>query len=256
MTKMPVIFVGHGSPMNALEDNAYTRSWKQMADRIPKPEVILSLSAHWYTRGTRINNTETPKTIHDMYGFPQVLYEILYEPAGSPAMAEQAKDLISRETRFDQTWGLDHGTWSVLVHMYPKRDIPVFQISIDATAPPETHYNIGQELRGLRHQGVLIFASGNIVHNLRMVDWKMAKQGFDWAYDFDQYIYDKIMAKRPQEILGFREASKSASLAVPTPDHFYPLLYALGASDEDDEISVHNRSADMGSLTMTSYLWE
>ena len=256
MTKMPVIFVGHGSPMNALEDNDYTRSWKQMANRVPKPEAILSLSAHWYTRGTRINNTEAPKTIHDMYGFPQALYEILYEPAGSPAMAEQAKELISKETSFDQSWGIDHGTWSVLVHMYPKRDIPVFQISIDGTAPPETHYKIGQELRSLRHQGVLIFASGNIVHNLRLVDWKMVKQGFDWAYDFDEYIYDKIMAKRPGDILRFREEGKAASLAVPTPDHFYPLLYALGAAEEDDEISVYNQSADMGSLTMTAYLWE
>ena len=256
MTKMPVIFVGHGSPMNALEDNDYTRSWKQMANRVPMPEVILSLSAHWYTRGTRINNTEAPKTIHDMYGFPQALYEILYEPAGSPAMAEQAKELISKETSFDQSWGIDHGTWSVLVHMYPKRDIPVFQISIDGTAPPETHYKIGQELRSLRHQGVLIFASGNIVHNLRLVDWKMVKQGFDWAYDFDEYIYKNIMARRPDKILAFKEESKAASLAVPTPDHFYPLLYALGASDEEDTVSVYNQSADMGSLTMTSYLWE
>lgn len=256
MTKMPLLFVGHGSPMNAIEDNPYTRTWKQMADRIPKPEVILSVSAHWYTRGTRINNEESPKTIHDMYGFPRELYEILYDAAGSPAMAKEAKELISRETGYDKAWGLDHGTWSVLVHMYPERDIPVFQISIDGTAPPETHYQIGRELRSLRNQGVLILGSGNIVHNLRMVDWNKGKQGFDWAYAFDEYIYENIMAKYPDKILAFRDQGDLARLAVPTPDHFYPLLYVLGASDEEDKISVYNKAAELGSLTMTSYLWE
>lgn len=256
MARMPVIFVGHGSPMNAIEENPYTRSWRQMADRIPSPQAILSISAHWYTRGTRIQNGDDPKTIHDMVGFPRALYEIQYEPGGSPAMAEKVKELISRETRFDNSWGIDHGTWSVLVHMYPQRDIPVFQVSIDASAPPGAHYKMGQELRSLRRQGVLLFASGNIVHNLRMVDWKMAGQGFDWAHAFDDYIYDRIMARRPEDILAFKEKGELARLAVPTPDHFYPLLYALGASEEDDVVKVFNRTADMGSLTMTSYLWE
>ena len=171
MPKMPVLFVWTWSPMNAIEDNHYSRGWKKIAESIPKPETILSISAHWYTRGTRIMNGENPKTIYDMYGFPKKLYEVSYNAAGSPRFAKVSKELISRETKYDNSWGIDHGTWSVLVHMYPKRDIPVFQISIDADAPPEEHYKIGRELSPLREQGVLIFGSGNVVHNLRLVDW-------------------------------------------------------------------------------------
>lgn len=256
MSKMPVIFIGHGSPMNAIEDNPYTRSWRSVADRIPKPEVILSVSAHWYTNGTRIRNTDQPKTIYDMYGFPKELYEVSYNAAGSPDTAKTAKELITKATEYDNSWGIDHGTWSVLVHMYPGRDIPVFQISVDATAPPEEHYKIGRELRHLREQGVLIFCSGNIVHNLRMVDWSKANEGFGWAYEFDNYIYENIQNKNHDNILKFNELGDIAKLAAPTPDHFYPLLYALGASEEDDTITVYNKSGELGSLTMTSYLWE
>lgn len=253
---MPVLFVGHGSPMNAIEKNHYTRTWRSIAEKIPKPEVILSVSAHWYGKGTKIMNEESPKTIYDMYGFPEELYEIKYNTAGSPGMAEIAKALISKETDYDHSWGIDHGTWSVLVHMYPNREIPVFQISIDADAPPAAHYKIGQELRALREKGVLIFGTGNIVHNLRRVDWNKAGEGFDWAYEFDEYIYENIFNKNHDHILKFNELGNLAKLAVPTPDHFYPLLYVLGASDEDDKISVYNKSCELGSLTMTSYLWE
>ncbi len=256
MSRMPVFFVGHGSPMNAIEDNQYTRAWKEIAKKIPKPDVILSVSAHWYTRDTRVNNDKEEKTIYDMYGFPKELYEIDYDVAGSPLVASLAKDLISIDTIYDNVWGIDHGTWSVLVHMYPKRDIPVFQISVDAYAPPSVHYKIGKELMSLREKGVLIFGTGNIVHNLRMVDWNMENKGFDWAYQFDDFIYENIMEKNHDNILSFREMGDVARLAVPTPDHFYPLLYTLGASDKDDKISVYNRQAEMGSLTMTAYLWE
>lgn len=255
MTKMPVLFVGHGSPMNAVEDNRYTRTWREIAKRIPKPEVILSVSAHWYGKGTRINNAPAPRTIYDMYGFPKELYEVQYNAPGSPGMARRARELISRETQYDTSWGTDHGTWSVLVHLYPDGDIPVFQISIDAAAPPETHYKIGRELRSLRDQGVLIFGTGNVVHNLRMVDWNKANQGFDWAEEFDAYICDNILNKNHDNILKFKEQGRIARLAVPTPDHFYPLLYALGASDGEDQISVYNQSGELGSLTMTAYLW-
>jgi len=256
MSRMPVLFVGHGSPMNAIEDNEYTRTWKIIAEQIPKPKVILSISAHWYTRGTRVMNEENPKTVHDMYGFPKELYEISYNTKGSPYIAKDAKDLISRNTKYDNSWGIDHGTWSVLVHMYPKRDIPVFQISVDANASPEEHYRIGRELKVLREQGVLIFCSGNIVHNLGLVDWSKAGRGFDWAYQFDAYIYENTLKRDHDNILKFKEQGNVARLAVPTPDHFYPFLYALGASDEADMISVFNQKCELGSLSMTSYLWK
>ncbi len=256
MSRMPVLFVGHGSPMNAIEDNDYTREWRNISEKIPRPKAILAVSAHWYTRETRINNEENPKTIHDMYGFPKELYEIIYTCPGSPRLAEVSKDLISKETIFDNSWGIDHGTWSVLVHMYPNMDIPVFQLSIDALAPPEVHYQIGSQLKSLRDQGVLIFGSGNIVHNLRLVDWKMEGKGFDWAYEFDDFIYKNIMDNNHDSILKFSDLGDTAKLAVPAPDHFYPLLYTLGASDKEDKVSVYNKSCDMGSLTMTSYLWE
>ncbi len=256
MAKMPVLFVGHGSPLNAIEDNHYTRTWRDLATSIAKPEVILSISAHWYTQGTRINNEAYPKTIHDMYGFPPELYQEQYKAAGSPDLARRCKALIRKETIYDNSWGIDHGSWSVLVHMYPDRDIPVLQLSLDGTAPPEAHYKIGKELSSLRQQGVLILGSGNIVHNLRLLDWNKAKQGFAWADEFDEFIYENIMGKQHEKILQFREQGASARLAVPTPDHFYPLLYTLGAVDESDSISCYNKSADMGSLTMTSYLWQ
>ncbi len=256
MERMPVLFVGHGSPMNAVEDNNYTRTWKEIAGKIPRPKAIVSISAHWYKKDTRINNEESPKTIYDMYGFPRELYEIVYDAPGSPEIAGVSKELISRKTVYDNSWGIDHGTWSVLAHMYPKRDIPVFQISIDATAPPEDHYKIGRELRSLRDHGVLIFGTGNVVHNLRMVDWSLKDQCFEWASDFDDFIYDKIMEGDHESIINYKELGDLAKLAVPTPDHFYPLLYTLGASDKDDKVSVYNKSGELGSLTMTSYLWE
>jgi len=256
MSKIPVLFIGHGSPMNAIEDNHYTRAWRSIAERIPKPEVIISVSAHWFTNGTRIMNEENPKTIHDMYGFPKELYEVTYNTTGSPGTAKVCRKLISRETEYDNSWGIDHGTWSVLVHMVPDRDIPVFQISIDAAAPPEAHYKIGKELRALREQGVLIMGTGNIVHNLRLIDWNKVNEGFDWAYEFDEYIYENILNRNHEKILNCNELGNIARLAVPTPDHFYPLLYAIGASDEADEISVYNKSCELGSLSMTAYLWE
>jgi 4,5-DOPA dioxygenase extradiol len=256
MSKMPAIFVGHGSPMNAIEDNVYSKSWRDIAKRIPKPKAIISLSAHWFTKGTKIMNEEQPKTIYDMYGFPKELYEVIYNTPGSPILAKTSKELITKETEYDNSWGIDHGTWSVLTHMYPERDIPVFQISIDGSAPPEAHYQIGKELKSLRDCGVLIFGSGNIVHNLRLVDWNMANEGFDWAYEFDNYIYNNIMEKNHNNILKYKELGEVAKLAVPTPDHFYPLLYVLGATSEEDRISSFNKSGELGSLTMTSYLFE
>lgn len=256
MPKMPVLFVGHGSPMNAILDNNYSRNWKMIADRIPRPKAILSISAHWYTRGTYIMSNTNPKTIYDMYGFPPALYDITYEVPGAPEIASLSHSMISGKTDFDDSWGIDHGSWSVLVHMYPNRDIPVFQISIDSEAPPETHYRIGRELSALRDQGVLIMGSGNIVHNLRQVDWHKPGEGLDWAYEFDAFINENILSGNHDRILNYKDMGMIARMAVPTPDHFFPLLYVLGASNQNDEISVYNKSGELGSLTMTSYLFE
>ena len=256
MPKMPVIFVGHGSPMNAIQDNQYSRSWREMEKKIPKPKAIISISAHWYTKGTKIMNESNPKTIYDMYGFPQELYEITYNTPGNPTLAEEAKRLITKPSVFDNSWGIDHGTWSVLVHMYPERDIPVFQISIDAAASPEVHYQIGKELYSLRSQGVLLFGTGNIVHNLRSIDWNMKNKGYDWAYEFDDYIKENIEKGNHQNVINYLNFGVAAKLSVPTPDHFYPILYILGASDEKDKISIYNNTSMMGSLSMTSYLFE
>lgn len=255
MSRMPVIFVGHGSPMNAIEDNMYTNSWIDMAKKIPKPKAIVSISAHWYTEGTRIMNEENPRTIYDMYGFPKELYEIIYNSPGNPELAKKAKMLITKESKFDNSWGIDHGTWSVLVHMYPERDIPLFQISIDATAPPEAHYQIGKELKPLRDEGVLLFGTGNIVHNLRLVNWDLEDKGYDWAYEFDNRIKEYIQNGKYEEIINYKNLGQIAKLAVSTPDHFNPLLYILGSSDKEDKISIYNNSCMMGSLSMTSYLF-
>ena len=255
MSKMPVLFVGHGSPMNAVEENRYTNTWKEIAAGMPRPACILCVSAHWYTRGTRIMAQDKPKTIHDMYGFPDELYQIFYPAPGSPATALAAKSLINRETALDDSWGIDHGAWSVLVHMYPGRDIPVFQLSVDALAPPETHYQIGRELAPLRKEGVLILGSGNVVHNLRMVDWHMEGQGFDWAHQFDDFIRQSILTGQHDSVVNYQAQGDTARLAVPTPDHFYPLLYPLGAAEEGETVRVFNSHCEMGSLSMTGYLW-
>jgi 4,5-DOPA dioxygenase extradiol len=254
--KMPLVFIGHGSPMNAIEDNPYTSQWKEIAKRIPTPRAIISFSAHWYTRGTKIMNEENPKTIYDMYGFPKALYEVVYKASGAPAVAAVAQGLIFRQTEFDRTWGIDHGTWSVLVHMYPERNIPVFQISIDALASNEEHYRMGRELRALRDQDILLFGTGNVVHNLRMIDWDKADEGYDWAYRFDHFIMKNVLNRNHENILNHQALEDAAKLAVPTPDHFNPLLYILGASDMKDGVSVYNQSCMMGSLSMTSYLFE
>ncbi|NTW70933.1 MAG: 4,5-DOPA dioxygenase extradiol [Eubacteriaceae bacterium] len=252
---MPVLFVGHGSPMNTIEDNEYTRTWKEIAKTIPKPKAILAVSAHWYTKGTRIMNEATPKMIYDMYGFPEALYKVVYHAPGSPEFAGKSKELISKDTVFDNSWGFDHGTYSVLCQMYPSQDIPVFQISVDGLSPGETHFEIGTQLRSLREQGVLIFGSGNIVHNLRSVDFNNAK-GFDWAYDFDDKIKNSILDRDFSTAVHYESIGDSARHAVPTPDHYFPLLYVLGASDESDKVSIYNNSCTMGSLSMTSYLFE
>jgi 4,5-DOPA dioxygenase extradiol len=255
MKKMPALFVGHGSPMNAIEDNDYTRNWAKIAREIPKPEAILAISAHWYTNGSNITDDEHPKMVYDMYGFPEELYKVVYKAKGSPELAHLTQNLIKKNVKIDNSWGYDHGTWSVLNRMYPEAEIPVCQLSVDSNASAETHFKIGQEISSLREKGVLLFGSGNVVHNLAKISWGMAG-GYPWAIDFDRYIKDQISKKQYQEVINYRNAGKSSELAFFTPEHFYPLLYVLGASNEDDRVSIFNDSCVMGSLSMTSYLFQ
>ncbi len=252
---MPALFVGHGSPMNAIEDNQYTQMWKEIAKRILKPQAILSISAHWYTEGTRVNDMETPKIIYDFYGFPEELYQVDYQIKGDPKRAIMTRDLINSDVTIDNTWGIDHGTWSVLCRMYPEADIPVYQLSIDRNAPPESHYKLGQEIRSLREEGVMILGSGNVVHNLSRVKWGM-EGGYPWADQFDEYIKGKIIDKQYQDVVNYQSAGESANLAFHTLEHYYPLLYVLGAARDEDELTIFNDSCTLGSLSMTSYLFQ
>ncbi len=253
--KMPALFVGHGSPMNAIEDNEYSRGWKEIAKKFPRPEAILSVSAHWYTDGTKVSDAANPETVYDMYGFPDELYKVLYNAPGAPELAHAAKDLIRADVQIDNSWGLDHGTWSVLHRMYPEADIPVFQLSLDSRTSFGAHFDIGREIASLREKGVLILGSGNIVHNLALVKWGM-EGGFPWAVEFDSYIKDKITSRQYEDVISYGNAGKSSEMAFFTPEHFYPLLYVLGASSPEDRLTIFNDSCTMGSVSMTSYLFD
>ncbi|MEN6594420.1 MAG: 4,5-DOPA dioxygenase extradiol [Clostridiaceae bacterium] len=252
MARMPVLFVGHGSPMNAIEQNTFSDRWIALGKEIPRPEAILCVSAHWYTRGTRLNTAAVPNMIYDMYGFPDELYRVQYPAPGSPKFARQAKELLGDLVKTDNGWGLDHGAWSVLKRIFPGADIPVFQLSVDAASPLEKHYAIGKALRPLRDYGVLILGSGNIVHNLAKVNWNLPG-GYSWAADFNGYIKTNVLTRQDENAIRYERAGSSAYYAFTMPDHYAPLLYALGATGEEDEISVFNDACVMGSLSMTSY---
>lgn len=253
--KMPVLFVGHGSPMNAIEDNEYVRTWKEIAKKIPKPEAILCISAHWVTSGTRINDQENPKIVYDMYGFPQELYNVKYDANGSNRLAHETISYINRAVKIDNSWGIDHGVWSVLCNMYPEADIPIYQLSIDDNISAETHFDIGKDIGILREKGVLIIGSGNVVHNLSKVKWTM-EEGYPWALEFDNFIMENIKNKNYENVVHYEKAGNSSKLAFVTTEHFYPLLYVLGAVGENDKLSIFNNSCTMGSLSMTCYLFE
>lgn len=255
MVKMPVLFIGHGSPMNALKDNQYTDNWITIARQIPRPEAILFISAHWYTHGSRITDEAHPRMVYDMYGFPEELYRIEYKAAGAPALAHEVKSLIQRDAAIDNSWGLDHGAWSVLHRMFPEADIPVFQLSVDMNADARTHFQIGKELGSLRDKGVLILGSGNVVHNLGRISWDMAG-GQPWAEEFDNYIKAQIEAGDYKNVIDYQSAGESSRLAFPTPEHYFPLLYVLGASEAEDRLTIFNDSCIMGSMSMTCYLFE
>ncbi|MFN8265057.1 MAG: 4,5-DOPA dioxygenase extradiol [Chitinophagaceae bacterium] len=255
-TLMPVLFIGHGSPMNGIEDNEFSRRWKQMATEIPVPTAVLVVSAHWFTRGTRITAMDFPKTIHDFGGFPPELYQVQYPAPGHPALATETVELLkSAHVELDHDWGLDHGTWTIIRHMYPKADIPVLQLSIDYTKPPQYHYDLARELYSLRKKGVLIVGSGNMVHNLGMLAWEKLQApeyGFDWALHMNQTFKDLITHGDHQPLIHYETLGREARLAIPTPEHYLPLLYTLGVKGSDDAVSFFNDKAVAGSLTMTS----
>jgi 4,5-DOPA dioxygenase extradiol len=253
---MPALFIGHGSPMNGIEDNEFSRKWSILGKEIPKPSAVLVVSAHWLTRGTFITAMEHPKTIHDFGGFPKKLFEVQYPAPGNPNLAKAISDLVvSTNIEFDHEWGLDHGTWTVVRHMYPEANIPVLQLSIDYYESPEFHYRLGKELRELRKKGVLVIGSGNMVHNLRMVAWDKLNEpefGFDWALEMNTLFKTKIGSNDHRDLIDYRNLGHAGKLAIPTPDHYFPLLYLLGIQGEKDEVSFFNDKAVGGSLTMTS----
>ena len=230
-SRMPAIFFGHGSPMNAIEVNAYTKAWSRIAQTFPRPKAILSVSAHWYVSGTSVTAMDAPRTIHDFGGFPRELFEFDYPAPGDPSLAQRVRELLAPiETGLDRQWGLDHGTWSVLCHLYPDADVPVVQLSLDETQPASFHYQTGTRLSPLREEGVLIIGSGNVVHNLQTYAWgRHPAEPFAWAVRFEQRVRESLLAADDATLVGYESLGQDARLSAPTPDHFLPLLYIVGA---------------------------
>lgn len=254
-TKMPVLFLGHGSPMNAIEENEFVTGFRNIAKGIPKPNAILCISAHWETKGTFVTAMQNPSTIHDFGGFPKELFEVQYPAPGSPDLANQTKSLITKtEVGLDDKWGLDHGAWSVIKHLYPNADIPVIQMSIDYSQTPQYHYELAQQIKSLREKGVLIIGSGNIVHNLGKVEWKRLNEtfGYDWAIEANDKMKKFILEGNHKELINFRSQGNAFDLAIPTPEHYLPLLYSLALQDKNEEVKLFNDKAVAGALTMTS----
>lgn len=254
--KMPVLFLGHGSPMNAIEENEFVQGFRKVATQIPEPKAIVCISAHWETNGTFVTAMQNPPTIHDFGGFPQALFDVQYPAPGSPELAVRTKELIhSTNVVLDQSWGLDHGAWSVIRHLYPNANIPVIQMSIDYNKVPKYHYELGQQIKLLREKGILIIGSGNIVHNLRMVDWRninTSGSGYDWAIEADEKMKKFILDQNHTALINFRSQGRVFDLAIPTPEHYLPLLYVLGLKDSDESVSLFNDNTLGGSLSMTS----
>ena len=254
--KMPVLFLGHGSPMNAIEENQFVAGFREVSKKIPKPNAILCVSAHWFTDGTFVTAMEMPKTIHDFYGFPKELFEVQYPAPGNPALAKETAELLAPVlVEEDHSWGLDHGAWSVIRHLYPEADIPVIQLSIDYTKPPQYHFDLAKKLNKLREKGILILGSGNIVHNLRMIDWRNINtvgSGWDWAIEAREKTNNWLLDGNFQNLIDYQKQGTALQYAVPTPDHYLPLIYTLGLKERSDELSLFNDELLGGSLSMTS----
>jgi 4,5-DOPA dioxygenase extradiol len=252
--RMPVLFLGHGSPMNALEENEFVTGWRDVGASLPKPKAILCISAHWETPGTQVTAMAKPKTIHDFGGFPEDLYAVQYPAPGDPQLAGIIKNSIAG-VALDEQWGLDHGCWSVVKHLYPKADVPVVELSLDYHRTPQAHYDLAKELSSLRTKGVLIIGSGNMVHNLRMIAWdklETAGYGFDWALEAAEKMKHFISDGDHQSLIHYPSQGTAFALAIPTPEHFLPLLYALALKAEDETVTLFNDKPVAGSLSMTS----
>ena len=254
--KMPVLFLGHGSPMNAIEENQFVQGFRNISKEIPIPNAILCISAHWFTNGTFVTAMEMPKTIHDFGGFPPELFAVQYPAKGSPELAKATSELLLPEiVHEDHSWGLDHGAWSVIRHLYPKADIPVIQLSIDYTKPTQYHFDLAKKLQKLREKGVLIIGSGNIVHNLRMVDFRNINTigyGYDWAIEAREKTNNWLLDGDFQQLIDYQKQGNALQLAIPTPDHYLPLLYTLGLKEKSENLSLFNNELIAGSLSMTS----
>lgn len=253
--RMPLLFIGHGSPMNAIDTNAYTKNLNLLGQNLPRPQVILVVSAHWMTKGTWVTEMSRPKTIHDFYGFPQALFDVQYPAPGSPEVAKFLQNTIAYpQIQGDLSdWGLDHGTWAVLRHMYPNADIPVLQLSLDLNQPPEYHIKLGEQLSALRDRGVLILGSGNLVHNLRTIRWEPNAPAYDWAIEFDDWLKQKLLRRDFSAVLNDFHKTEAGKLSIPSMDHYYPLHYILGASDKKDQLKFEYEEMQNGSISMRSF---
>jgi 4,5-DOPA dioxygenase extradiol len=251
---MPVIFLGHGNPMNALQTNDFTKAWTNIGNKIPRPKVVLSISAHWYIPRTAVTAMPAPRTIHDFGGFPPNLYQVTYPALGDPVLANRIQALLSPHCiDLDDQWGLDHGTWSVLCHIYPKADIPVVQFSIDRTKSAAFHYEIGKRLVPLRKEGVLIIGSGNLVHNLLAYDWsRHLAEPFDWAVRFEERVRELLLAEDDDLLINYKTLGNDAMLSIPTPDHYLPLLYVIACRIKGEKLSFPVKGIDGGSISMLS----
>lgn len=254
--RMPVLFVGHGSPMNAIEENEFVQGWRNLGKTLPRPKAILVVSAHWETRGTFVTAVSKPVTIHDFGGFPKALFDVQYPALGSPELAHETKRIVTKTgIGLDEKWGLDHGAWSVIRRIYPEADIPVIEFSLDYTQGPQYHYELAQQISALRNKGVLIVGSGNLVHNLRMVAWDKVNEseyGYDWAITANNKFKQLIQDGNHKDLINYATLGREVQLAIPTPDHFLPLLYTLALKEKNEPVSFFNDKPVMGSLTMTS----
>jgi 4,5-DOPA dioxygenase extradiol len=250
--RQPTIFFGHGNPLNAITTNSYTEGWRRIGQTTPRPKAILSISAHWFVPGTAVTISTSPRTIHDFGGFPQELYQVQYPAPGDPSLARQVQQLLEpMDVTLDDSWGLDHGTWSVLRHVYPAADVPVIQLSIDETKPAAFHFAIGRKLAPLRQQGILIAGSGNLVHNLHTYAWgRHTPDPFDWAVRFEKAARDLMVAREFEPLINYEALGTDAALSIPTPEHYLPLLYVLGAGGHNEPITFPIEGVDGGSISM------